>query len=447
MPAIGSLLEKYKQILSYRDLLSSSYVLALADLPFLLLFLFAIMVEAGPLALVAVVCGTVMILVSLALTPPALDYDRSARAAGERRFGLIADLLSSREAVVGGALQERLAERWRQASATAAHGASQARYWRGLAGSFNSSLSYVSFIAVLVGGAYMIEDHTLTSGGLLAASMLTSRAMGMFGSAITLLTRYREFRIALRELNQLVPVSAATRRTRDYGRLRGAVRVEHVTCRLRPDVKPVLREVDFAIGAGEIVGIAGAPGAGKTSLLRMLVGVVLPEEGRILIDDIPIERLSPSDLSLNVGFKPQEYGLFDGTVEDNVRAGRGALTAETRADVLAVSGLHRAFEDGSLNWTTEVGARGGNLSGGQRQLVALARALLTRPPLILLDEPTNGLDSALEAHLAAQLRRLRGASTIIVSTHSRNLLQICDRIIVVGQSKLLANGPRDQILV
>lgn len=447
IPSIGGLLEKYKQILSYRDFLSSSYILALADLPFLLLFLLAIMVVSGPLVYISIVCGLLMIISNFILTPPVLDYDRQTRVASEQRLGLMTGLLTSREAIIGSALRDRLTERWRQASVTAVQTASKSRYWRGMANTVNTSISYISFIGVLVGGVYMVEEHTLTSGALLAASMLTSRTMGTFASVITLMLRYREFRIALYELNQIVPSVPNTTSSKIHGRLQGAIRFDHVSCSLRQGDKPVLSNINLNINPGEIIGIAGAPGAGKTTLLRLIAGVLEPDEGRILIDNIPLSHLSPQDISLNMGFKPQESCLLDGTVEENVRAGRPQLTAEVRRDVLNTSGLFRVFDDGALHWATEIGARGSNLSGGQRQLVALARALLTHPPLILLDEPTNGLDAPLEGHLASQLMQMRGKSTILVSTHSRNILSICDRIIVVGQSKILADGPREKILM
>jgi ABC-type bacteriocin/lantibiotic exporter with double-glycine peptidase domain len=448
MPTLGGLLEKYKQILSYRDFLSSSYLLAVADLPFLILFLGAIAVVAGPLVFVSLVCGGLMLLTSVFLTSPVLDYDRVARGAGERRFGLITDFLVAREAIIGSALRNRLAERWRHASVTAVQAASKSRYWRALGQTVSNSVSYISFVGVLAGGVYMVEAHQLTSGGLLAASMLTSRCMGTFGSVITLTTRYREFGTALRELNQLVPAKAhAAGDVRHHGKLQGAVRFDKVTCRLRADDAPVLQNISLHINPGEIVGIAGAPGAGKTTLLRLLAGILDPDEGKILIDNIPLTQLSPEDISMNIGFKPQDFCLLDGTIEDNVRAGRAPLSAEKRQDVLTTSGLLRAFREGVLHWTTDIGPRGTCLSGGQRQLVSLARAFLERPSLMLLDEPTNGLDQTSENYLAEQLMQMRGQSTILVSTHSRAMLSICDRIIVVGQSTILANGPRDKILV
>ncbi|MDE1902081.1 MAG: ATP-binding cassette domain-containing protein [Alphaproteobacteria bacterium] len=445
MPGIGGLLEKYKQILSFRDFLSSSYLLAVADVPFLVLFLTTIAIVAGPLVFIPLTCGILLLLASILTTAPVLAYDRQARAASEKRFGLMTDLLSSREAVIGSALRNRLGERWRQSSVTAVLAASKVRYWRGIGATVANSISYISFVFVLAGGVYMVEGHSLTSGGLLAASMLSSRTMGVFASFVTLTLRYREFRTALRELNQLVPMSA-TKITRSHGRLHGQVRFDKVTCRLRAGDTPVLADISLNINPGEIVGIAGAPGAGKTTLMRLVAGVLTPDEGRILIDNIPIDQLSADDISQNIGFKPQDLCLLDGTVEDNVRAGRPPMTAEARREVLLASGLARVFDEGAIHWETDVGVRGTQLSGGQRQLVAMARTLLGRPAVLLLDEPTNGLDAALELHLARQLAAMRGHATVLVSSHSRNILSACDRIIVVGQSRILADGPRDQVM-
>ncbi len=447
MPGIGAFLEKYKQIIAYRDFLSSSYLLALADLPFILLFLVTITLVAGPLVLVAISCGIVLLVASLLTTLPLFDYERTARRAGERRFGLLNDLLTAREAVIGRAMREGLFARWHAASIEAIQASSLARYWRGLGLSITSSLTFIAYVGVLVGGVYMVEAQTLTAGGLLAATMLTARSMGAFASVTTLVVRYQEFRTAMRELNQLFPPTEPTAPAPVRGRLQGSVQLEHITCRLREGTHPVLQDVSLSIQPGEMVGIAGAPGAGKTTLLRLIAGVLSPDAGQVLLDYQPLATLSLEDMTINLGYKPQECALMEGTIEENVRAGRPPLTAGQQQAVLALSGLGVAFQEGGLNWGTPVGTRGQQLSGGQRQLVALARALLHQPPLLLLDEPGNGLDGPLEAHVCQSLQHLKGQATILISAHNRSLLALCDRIIVLGQSRILADGPRDKVMV
>lgn len=445
LPGVGVLLEKYKQIISYRDFLSSSYLVALADVPFVFLFLLSILIIAGPMVALVIIFGGALSLTSSLLLKPVLEHEAVAKVGSERRFGLLNDLLSSREVIIGSAFQGDIQDKLRQSSVESAIASSNARYWRGIGMSLANSLSYLSYVSVLVAGVYMVEAHKLTTGGLLAVSMLSSRAMSGMSSVSSLILRYKEFKSALQGLNSMLP-DKLEKNIIPHGKLSGALHFENVTCRLRSHDNPVLDKINLNIQAGEIVGIAGAPGSGKTTLLRLMAGVIPADKGRILIDDIPIENLSPDDVSLSLGYKPQELCLLEGRIEENVRAGRSPLDAGSRKDVLRLSGLEFSFRESGLNWQSEVGVRGGKLSGGQRQLVSLARAFAYNPSLILLDEPTNGLDAALETHLAEQIKSLKGKATVIVSTHSHHILSICDRIIVVGQTKILADGPRERIL-
>ncbi len=447
IPSVATVLEKYKQILSYRDFLSSSYLLSLADIPFLALFLIAITVTAGPMVLVVLIFGIVLLLVSTFMLRPVLEHENDAKIASETRFSLLSDVILSREAIIGKDFQRAFQDQLNRASVTAAVSSSKARYWRGVGASLANSLSYLSYVSVLVMGVYMIEDHSLTSGGLLAVSMMSSRAMSSLSSVANLVLRYKEFKIALKSLESLLPENEGEPSYAPRGALKGDIHFENVTCGLRTGQPPVLDSVSITIGAGEMVGIAGAPGAGKTTLLRLLVGVLSPDRGRVLIDNIPVDRLSPDDVSANIGYKPQELCLLDGTIEDNVRAGRAPLDADTSKTVLVASGLEFAFRESGLNWQSDVGTRGSKLSGGQRQLVSLARAMAYHPKILVLDEPTNGLDAHLEAHLAEQIAALKGRATILVSSHSHKILSECDRIIVVGQSRILADGPRDKIML
>lgn len=445
IPPIASFIEKYKQVLSYRDFLSSSYILSIVDVPFTVLFLLAIAFIGGPIVFIALICGIVMALINGFLIRPVLRYDAIAKVGSEKRFGLTTDLLLSREVIIGGAFRNDLQQRLQQVSVEAAVATGKSRYWRGFTQSISSSLSYFSYVAVIVAGVYMVEARQMTAGGLLAVSMLTSRAMSSMSSVSNLILRYREFKIALKELSIILP-EPARRSASPRGRLKGSVRFDNVSITLKAGHKPVLENFTFGIGSGEIVGIAGAPGSGKTTLLRLIAGTLTPDYGTVLIDNIPVGLISPDDLTGTLGYKPQEVSLLEGSIEDNVRAGRSALTPEDRQRILQSSGLGIAFRDSKLDWETQIGPRGSYLSGGQRQLVSIARAMLYSPSLLLLDEPTNGLDAALETLLARQIEALRGTTTVLVSTHSQTILSACDRIIAIGQSRILADGPRDKIL-
>jgi len=447
LPSVGRFLDRYKRLLSNRDFLSSTYLLSLVDLPFLLLFLLCIVYAAGPLVFVPLVFGALMLFGSLFTSVPVFDYERKSRAADEQRFRILTDLLASHEVIIGSHMRREFAAKWREACANVSSHLSLSRYWKTMGLTFSGSLAFLCYASVIVGGVYMVDAMSLTSGGLLAASMLSSRAMGSFSSIVTLITRYKDFRSSLAEMNKILPQPLQRTEAQIPLQLRGQITFDHVTCRLGESKNPVLTSVNLRIDHGEMVGIAGVPGSGKTTLLRLIGGIVRPESGEVLLDHYPVSELSPEVLARTIGYKPQDLCLVEGTIESNVRAGGPALTSEQREYILTASGLGWIFQQGGLNWATQVGSRGTFLSGGQRQLVALGRALFMNRPILLLDEPTNGLDVQLEAHLAKQLAALKGRCTILVSTHSRHLLSVCDRIIAVGDSRILADGPREKILV
>ncbi|MGE5475369.1 MAG: peptidase domain-containing ABC transporter [Bacteroidales bacterium] len=446
LPSVGMVLDKYKQILGSRDFLSSAYMLSVLDVPFLLLFLVAVALIAGPLVLVPVAVGAATIALHVLFAIPVHDYERQARRAGEQRFSLLADTLTAREVIVGGRLRDELARRWRRVSLRAGQASGRARYWHTLASSLSLGAGNLAYVATIVCGALMVENRALTSGGLLAATMLTSRAMNTLTSVVLLATRYREFRHAMREMDALLPAPAAAEPPPERGTLQGRLQLIGVGCRLRPEAPPTLNGVTFRIEPGEIVGVAGHPGAGKTTLLRLIAGVLQPAEGQVLIDNFPVDALAPADISATIGYKPQEPCLFEGTLEDNVRGGNMTASRDELERALTASGLVHFLGRGDLTLATQVGPRGSNLSGGQRQMVALARALLGAPPLLLLDEPNTGLDGPLEKQLADHLATLRDGRAMLISSHSRVLLSICTRIIVIDGGRIITDGPRERVL-
>jgi len=446
LPPIGVVLDKYKQILACRDFVSSTFLLALADLPFLLVFLAAIAIVSGPLVLVPIVLGLASVGLNLAFTSPARQYDMVARQAGESRISLLADVLIARDVVLTTALRGECTRRWRRISDCAAAASGRARFWYGLSNTFNLLSSNLAYAAVLVGGAYLIEERALTSGGLMACSLLTSRAMATMASVVLLSTRMREFRRAMRDLDTILPTEKVAETEPRPSDPTGEIQLVNLCWRPRPDARPVLNAIDLKVRPGEIIGIAGLPGAGKTTLLRMIAGAERASDGKILLDMHPVERWDVRQLSRAIGFKPQEAMLFEGSIEANIRAGRPAATAQEMADALDRSGLRTAIDRGELTLATEVGPHGALLSGGQRHMVSLARALLGEPPLLLLDEPSTGFDSQLEKRLAEYIHTLAGRRTVLLSSHSRGLLGVCTRIIVLNQGRIVTDGPREKVL-
>lgn len=446
LPNLAEMMEKYKQILSYRDFISSSYIPSLVDVPFLLLYLTAIYLIGGSLVFVTCLFGGIVIVCSSLLIYPVLQYEDTGKKYSQARFSLMNDVINGREIIVGEDFQNYMEGRLKEASVHSSSSYSFARFWRGFSSALSNSLSYFSFIFVLAAGVYGVEDFQLTSGGLLAVSMLASRAMSCIGSVSALFLKYKEFKIAKSALDNLLP-QAQENLSAEIGELAGYIRMDNVHYKPKGAEQPVLNGINLEFNAGEIVGIAGVPGAGKSTLLRMISGSISPDKGSILIDGIPIKNLNGRDISRSFGIKPQELCLIEGTIEENISMGRVPLDKNQRSELLNISGLGFAFTESGLHWHTQVMSRGGNLSGGQRQLVSLARAFAYDPTILLLDEPTNGLDANLEAHIAKSIASRKGHATVFVSTHSHHILSICDRIVVVGKGGILANGPRERILL
>lgn len=447
LPSVGRVLDQYKQILSTRDFLASSAMLTAVDVPFLALFLLAVAWIGGPLVWVPLGLGAAMMAFQALLAVPMHEAEAEARRAGELRFGLLADALAAREAVVGGRLADALRRGWRRASVAAGTAAGRSRFWHALGYAVSASFTNLAYLGVIVVGAHLIEAREMTTGRLLACSILTARAMASLAAVVTLTVRARELRAAMAMMDATLPSPAPPRVLRRRGRLAGEVRFQGVTCRLRAEGAPALDGLDLAVAPGEMLGIAGRPGAGKSTLLRLAAGALAVDAGEVRLDGLPLAAIDGDDLSLNLGYKPQEPCLFEGSVEDNLRLGRETADLAEMTAALVAAGLGPALAQGEIGFATEVGPRGAALSGGQRQMLSLARALLGDPAVLLLDEPTTGMDAQAEQHLATQLEACKGRSTVLVSTHSRAILSRCDRILVLERGRAVALGPRDKVLV
>jgi ATP-binding cassette subfamily C protein LapB len=323
------------------------------------------------------------------------------------------------------------------------------RFWSSLALYATSSVQQVVGLLVTVLGVFLVADGAMTIGGLIAANLLAGRMLAPLGGIALTVARAQQALSALAAIEALMRLPADRSRTIGSG-----ARVEHGSVELRQVAftypaaqSPALQGVSLKIGAGERVGIIGRIGSGKSTIGRLLAGLHMADSGSILIDEREIHTFEMPEVRRGVAYVSQDAVLFSGTVRDNLIMGApGATEAELEA-VVRMSGVDRFTAHHPRGLLLEVGERGAALSGGQRQAVALARALLRRPRILFLDEPSGAMDADTEAALIAGLERSLGAGvTLLLSTHRMAMLSLVERLVVLDGGRIVADGRKADVL-
>jgi len=445
----GSFASNLRAFESVRDFISSATVTAFIDLPFALLFLLVIGWIAWPMVIPFVV-GIVLLLIHSLTVQRRMHAlaETSYRASAQRNATLVEGLVGietvkalGAEAVIQGkwessaTLVASVGARLRLLAATATNGA----LW----------VQQMVSLATVVIGVYLIRDGALTMGGLIACYLLSSRAMAPIGQVAGLLVQYHSAATAFESLDALMkrPVERPPEmRFTSRPALRGEIEFRNVGFAYREGEEAVLREVSFRIRAGEKVAVLGRVGSGKTTLEKLILGLYRPGSGAVLVDGIDLRQLDPAELRRNIGYVPQDVTLFYGSLRDNIAMGLPQADDAAVARAARIAGLAEFVDAHPHGYGMLVGERGESLSGGQRQAVAVARALIADPPILLLDEPTAAMDHASEEALKQQLREHAAGKTMIVVTHRTSLLDLVDRIIVVDAGRIVADGPKAQVV-
>lgn len=443
---VGVVLAKYRDITSARDLLSSNYMLVIIDFPFLLLYLLAIGLIGGPIVWVVLVGGVLLVGAQLLCKIPANDYANTAMSVGATKTDKLAGLVFGIETLKTSSLQKRVLELFARDAEVSGVTQSKSRFWASVGYTISSSGYTLMTVATLVVGVYMVEANALTVGALIASSMLVGRAASMLSSVAMVLGRldaFRQARTSFEELFVESPDAPATNEV-DRQQIDGKIQVANLSFSIKPNEPAMLKQISFVINQGEKVGIVGRSGSGKSTLLRCLAGVHVPDAGQVLMDGISVAAYPQEVRMRSIAYKPQDPFLFDGTLATNIFVDN-SISSAIYQTALHVSCMDELLAGGQLRLDQMLVAPG-NLSGGQRQMVALARAIATVPNVLLLDEPTTGIDQATENKIIERLLAFVASRTLVVATHSPVLLKQMDRIIVINDGKIVADGPRAQIL-
>ena len=344
-----------------------------------------------------------------------------------------------------GALQRK----WEQLVGTVARLGIKARTLSSAIVNISVSVQQLATVGVIVVGVYLIAERELTVGALVACTILTSRALAPLGQVAGLMTRYHQSVQALSTLHNIMQLPVERPPNKSFVHrpvIRGEVEFRNVTFSYPGQQTPALSNVSFKIGVGERVGLIGRIGSGKSTVEKLVLALYKPSSGSILIDGVDINQIDPATLRKNIGYVPQDVVLFYGTVKENILF--SAPYAEDAAMLRAaeIAGVTEFVHPAAQGFDLRIGERGEGLSGGQRQTVAIARALLLEPPVLIMDEPTNALDNRSEENFKAKLDKVLAGKTFMLVTHRASLLTLVPRLIVLDNGRIVADGPKEQVM-
>lgn len=304
-------------------------------------------------------------------------------------------------------------------------------------------------VAVVVAGVYMIGEGLLTQGGLIALVILSRQVVAPMGQVVSLATRYQRAKEALKTLNEIMDLPVERPAGKIFvhrTRFQGAIGVKNLTFSYPGQTTTVLNNITLDIQAGEKVGVIGPIGSGKTTLGKLIMGLFEPISGMVTMDGTDIRQIDPAELRYYIGYVPQDITLFRGTVRNNVTMGAQDVDDRFIIRAAELAGVDEFVKKHPLGFDMEVHEFGRGLSGGQRQCIVLARSLLLDPPVLVLDEPTSNMDNRSEVRLKEKLSRVMKDKTLILITHRASLLEMVDRLVVIDNGKIVADGPKTAVL-
>lgn len=445
----GVLASNVREFESIRDFFTSATMTALVDVPFAFFFILIIAIIAGPLALIPLVAIPLVVAIGWFLQKPLQKIMRESMMENALKNALLFETITGLETIKTQAAEGHVQRRWEELSEKGSRTSVRSRKVATFAMNFSYYIQSVTTIGVVIGGVYMISEGMITQGALVAAVMLVGRALGPLSQVAGLLTRFNQSYEALKHLEDLMkkPVERpADKHFISVPRVRGGIEFKDVTFSYPGQTHPALSNVSFSINAGEHIGIIGAVGSGKTTIERLLLNLYQPESGGILLDGTDVRQIDPGDLRRNIGAVQQSPNLFYGSVRENITMGHETAPDSAVLRAAELSGVMEFLRDSEKGLDTQVGERGESLSGGQRQAVAIARSLLYDPPVLILDEPTASMDPASENRLRMRLKVLTQTKTTILITHKGSMLDLVDKLILIDRGRIIAFGPRDEII-
>jgi len=448
-PSVGGMARQLGEFDSIRDILTSATITTLVDLPFAIFFMIIIYLVAGDLAIVPLLGGIIIITYTLIMQPKLKAAIEESNKFSSLKHGHLIESLASLESIKSSGAEGLVQKSWQQ---MIGHTANWQLKSKNISTSVTNLANFtvqLSVVCVVILGVYRVADNAISMGGIIAAVILSSRAISPMAQLAGLMTRGNHTASALRQLNEIMTQEDEFENKGHLvsrQRLQGKMSADNISFSYPGSEKPVLHPMSINIQPGERVAIIGRNGSGKSTLAKMLVGLYQPTKGSLRYDGLDSAQIHPTDLRRNFGYLPQDITLFHGSIRDNILFGTRQVSEHQLIRAVQLSGISLFTDLETEGLDQQVGEGGRSLSRGQRQTVALARATLNDPPVLLMDEPTASLDARAEKQFIKAMENVTRDRTLLLITHKMHLLRLVDRIIVLDRGHVVADGPKDEVL-
>ena len=443
----GTKANLFKELQQMRDFFAIRSITQIIDLPFFFFALFVIYLISPTVALVPVFFAITIVVLSLLMQIPISNLSKSYAQSAQGRYGFIVESIEGSESIkLNNATTSRLYD-WQKIVGITDTVAMRIQSLGALSMNISQMAVQLVVVFVVVVGVFEISEQNLSVGGLIAVTILASRTMIPVVNLSSILIKVKEMSESINRIDNFMrlPAEDDAQKEMGAGKLKGAIEFKNVTYSFKGSRYKSVENISFKIAAGEKIGIIGQTGAGKSTLLKLLMGLHTPDDGAIYLDSHDISTIHPVEVRQNIGVMMQEPFLFNGTLKENIELSK-PISKERMMEVIRSTGLEELVKKSGKGENLEVGERGRNLSVGQRHLIALAQSIVNDPSILVLDEPTTGLDIGLEKKLVSHLKQIVHEKTLIVITHRYAALELVDRVIVLNEGKIVADGPKAAVL-
>ena len=443
----GQFVSRLQSFESVREFFTSATIAAIVDLPFVIIFILVIVYIAGPLAYITVATVLISIAFSWYLQRPLKTLiEKSVKEEQIKQTTLI-ETVAGLEIIKSVKAQNRMKTHWDQSIGKTVHYADKGHFLSQSITYFTAFISQFSNIAIVAGGVYLAQDGEITMGAIIAAMILNGRVIAPVSQIVGMIIKFDKTMLSLNNLDEIMkmPVEKENKSYISRSNLRGDIQLKDVEFSYKDQNHHTLKNINLTIKQGEKVAILGKIGSGKSTLLKLIMNLYEPSKGSVLIDGLDTRQIDPTDLRHAIGCVPQEPFLFMGSIKDNLTIGEQYVSDEELLRVSKVAGLDEFLGKHEAGYDLLVGERGEGLSGGERQSVTLARALISDPNIIMLDEPTNSMDRQTEKAFIKKMENIIEDKTLVVVTHKTSLLQLVDRVIIVENGQVVVDGPKHEV--